>query len=633
MSIALTMRNALTGLQVNQSALAVTSSNLANLNTEGYSRKVVDQQSVIVGGQGQGVEIAAIERQVNEFLVRDLRRESSALGYAQVSAEYFDRTQELFGSLRDDSSIGAEITRLSTAMEALGTTPELSSNRFAAVNAAQAVARRLNDMAGQVQALRGQADSEIASSVQQINATLGVIAEVNARIASNRSLGLSTADLEDERDQAINAVAREMGIQYFERSDGQVTVLTKSGRTLVNGNQAATLDYAAATAMAASQSYPATIPGILVNGDPNTDITTELDSGRLKGLVDMRDATLPALTMQLDNLSVALRDELNRVHNRGSNTPMGLGLGAGPTVTGSRQFADPAAQQITIGAGESVEVVVLDANGDSVATTTLAAGTYSINAVATTIDGGLGAFGNAAVTPDGQLGLEIDSGYRVAFVDSGAAANQGDVAVAFNDAGDTSLSVSGTYLGFSSFFGLNDLMETPEPALSGFAAGANLAGQGDPQALGVSDTIRVRQQLVDDPAYLSRGVARPTGGTPAYRLGEGDNEIAQQLAGLFDRNLTFPTVPNGTPAAATTLAGYGETMLSFNANAAAAADEQLTFQSFLHENLKGKALEVSGVNQDEELANMVQYQNAYAASARLVQAASEMLDILIALGR
>src|SRR3546814_2986470 len=105
MPLARALSNALSGLQVNQAALQVTSNNVANVNTPGYSRKVVETSARVLGGQGAGVEISAISRAVNQFLMRDVRTETSTLGARQVRSEYYTRMQQMLGN-QDRKSTG-----------------------------------------------------------------------------------------------------------------------------------------------------------------------------------------------------------------------------------------------------------------------------------------------------------------------------------------------------------------------------------------------------------------------------------------------------------------------------------------------------------------------------------------------
>jgi flagellar hook-associated protein 1 FlgK len=287
---------------------------------------------------------------------------------------------------------------------------------------------------------------------------------------------------------------------------------------------------------------------------------------------------------------------------------------------GSRTITTPT-DPLTLGSG--VTFAILDADGNAVtAPMTLAAGATTPDAILTAIDGyltGAPGYGTAAWN-NSRMEIKLEPGYRLAILDSGPAADLGDATITFDADGDT---VTEDYLGFSNFFGLNDLFETP--ALSGGVLA--MANQGSD--LGISSTIAVRQSIVDDPSYLSRGMLRGT--SPNLSLGVGDNEIAQQLADAFGESFDYTSVANGPSAVATTFSGYAGVVLSFNASQTAAADSTLDYQSFFFEDLQAKFLSEAGVNLDEELANMTIFQNAYNASARLVQAVDEMFDTLLSL--
>jgi flagellar hook-associated protein 1 FlgK len=198
----------------------------------------------------------------------------------------------------------------------------------------------------------------------------------------------------------------------------------------------------------------------------------------------------------------------------------------------------------------------------------------------------------------------------------------GDATITFDADGDA---VTENYLGFSNFFGLNDLFETPS------LIGGVLSMENQGSALGISSTMEVRQSIIDDPSYLSRGMLRGT--PPALSLGVGDNEIAQQLAGVFGENFSYASVASGPSSVSTTFSGYAGVILSFNASQTAAADSTLNYQTFFFEDLRAKFQSEAGVNLDEELANMTIFQNAYNASARLVQAVDEMFETLLNLAR
>ena len=621
MSLSITLFNALSGLQVNQTALQVTSSNVANVNTPDYARKIHDQQNRTLGGIGYGVETAQIVRRIDQFLRRDLMQETTVLGASQVSADYLARMQTMFGSLGNNNALGNSMNDLATAIENVASSPEVAAHRFDAVNEAVEMAQYFNNMGTQVQELRTQADAEIADAVGVINAELEVIAELNAQIANNLVKGLPVGDLQDRRDVAVKSISEYMDLQEFTDATGQIRLFTKAGRSLVSGTSVSSLSYTTTPYMTANEVYPGAISGITLNGT-TTDITTEIDGGKLGSLIETRDETLPAMTAQLDQLAAQLRDEVNRVHNRGANTPFGQGTAATDPAAmyGSRSITNPA-DALTL--GSDVTFAILDANGNSVtAPMTIAAGATTPNAVLAAIDGYLTTapgYGTAAWNTD-RMEIKLEPGYRLAILDNGPAADMGDATVTFDADGDT---VTEDYLGFSNFFGLNDLFETPS------LTGGVMAVENQGSQTGISSTVQVRQSIVDDPSYLSRGMLRGT--APNLTLGVGDNEIAQQLADAFGENFDYASVANGPSSVSTTFSGYAGVILSFNASQAAAAESTLEYQTFFFENLQAQYQSEAGVNLDEELANMTIFQNAYNASARLVQAVDEMFDTLLSL--
>lgn len=624
MSLSIALNNALSGLQVNQTALQVTSNNVANVNTPDYARKIHDQRNRVLGGQGVGVETAEIARQIDQFLRRDLVRETTVLGNIQVASEYYNRMQAMFGSLGNNNALGNSISDLAVALEDVATSPEVAAHRFGAVNEAEEMAQYINDMASNVQTLRSQADAEIAAAVDIINAELEIISDLNSQIGNNTLKGLPVGDLQDRRDVAIKTIAEYMELQEFTDSFGQVRLFTSAGRSLVSGTSNSTLSYTVTPFMTANETYPTTISGIYLNGGAtppaSSDMTSEIQGGRLQALIEMRDRTLPAMTAQIDQLAGQMRDEVNRAHNRGANTPFGSGTAVGDAAAmyGTRVINAPG-DALTL--GSDVTFAILDATGNAViAPLTIAAGATTPTAIITAINGHLTSapgYGTAAWN-NNRMEIKLEPGYRLAILDNGPAADMGDATIQFDADGDLTQE---TYMGFSNFFGLNDLFETPELA-TGVPALANQGSQ-----TGISSTMAVRQSIIDDPSYLSRGMLRGT--SPALTLGVGDNEIAQQLADAFGENFSYASITDGPSATSTTFSGYAGVILSFNASATAAADDTLNFQSFFFEDLEAKFLSEAGVNLDEELANMTIFQNAYNASARLVQAVDEMLETLL----
>ncbi|MFD2207928.1 flagellar hook-associated protein FlgK [Kiloniella antarctica] len=624
MSLNVALNNALSGLRVNQSALAVTSTNLANVNNANYSRKVLVQETQVIAGVGSGVTADTIRRNVNTLIQRDFREETSTLSSIQTENNYLARIQQMFGTVANKNSVGDIIDNFSAALERLGSSPEISSNFFTAINSATTLTDRIQSMANTVQDERIRADQEITKAVADMELQIAIIAEINGTIPGQSAQGLPIGDLEDKRDQAINTLAKYVDIQYFQTEKNQINILTKSGHTLISGGFSADLSFRQTTLITANESYPAILDGIHLNagGNPSTanDVTSGMGGGKLESLFKARDTILPAVTNQLDQMAEKLRDEVNRVHNRGANTPMGKGTAAldPATTLGSRSFSNTA-QTLTI--GSDVNMVLLDANGAMVGGMgSITAGATTPAAVQAQINTFLGANGSAAFDANGQLEIKLNSNVRLAFKDTGAATNGGDSILQFDADGDT---VDESYNGFSNFFGLNDLFVTPQLGSTVPA----VAGQGS--QTGISSGIIVRADLVDQPSGISRGSL--SGTPPNYALGPGNNDVALGLAGVFEKNFTFSGVSNGPDTTSTTLSGYAGVMLSYSATVTQASDNSLAFQTSLTGDLEIKMQNESGVNMDEELANLVIFQNAYNAAARVITVTGEMLDTIIEL--
>ena len=140
MSLTIALQNALSGLSTSQSALQVISNNVANVNTEGYSRKIAVPLSRTLEGTGAGVELSDISRIVDERLLNDMRINLSSLGTARILDGFYNRIQDQFGTPASNSSISGTLTNLSTAMQALAATPESSTLQSQMITTAIAVA-------------------------------------------------------------------------------------------------------------------------------------------------------------------------------------------------------------------------------------------------------------------------------------------------------------------------------------------------------------------------------------------------------------------------------------------------------------------------------------------------------------
>lgn len=611
------LRTSQSGLIANQRALSTVAQNVANVNTPGYSRKEPTLEQRVVDGAGAGVDLAGLKRTVDEGLLKTIRLETASLQQNSVRQEYLGRIQTLFGSLDSDTSLAHTITDFQSSLEALAQEPNSALNQRAVVHSADDLAIRFRELSGALQALRQEADQAIGTTVREVNGLLTTIADLNDKIVRNGYAGHDTTSLQDQRDQSLDQLSGLMDIQVFRRATGEAVVFTAGGRTLVDGT-ARDLSHGIANQLSSGTSYTGGgLEGVFV-GDTTAanDISSEIRAGRLAGLIDLRDATLPGLQASLDTLAGGIARTVNEAHNRGLAFP---GHGS---LTASRTFTDPANQSITFQGSTDTRLVVFDGNGNQVGTTTmrslLAGASGTIEDVQTAINGwlsGLG-YGTAGLDTDGRLQISLADGRSIAFRDEAQVntpgAAQADAAIGFDRDGDSVSDES--HNGFAAFFGLNNV----------FSADV------EPGSAGTAESLNVRADLRSQPEKLSRGTVQWDANrslTGAYLVSNGDSSGIRTLATAFAAGTSF-AAGGGLPQVEAGFADYAGMVIANTATETAATRTETARQEELVETLKFKSDSLRGVNLDQELADLMLYEQAYSAAARVMSVVQQMFDSL-----
>jgi flagellar hook-associated protein 1 len=594
MSISLAINNAITGLNAAQSGLGTIAQNVANANTEGYSRKVINQSALVIGGVGNGVNVDSATRLANEFLGAQVRSQTSEYNESAVIDDFYRLTRNLFGSPGSNTSISDFLSDVVSSFESMANNPENAALRFGIVSSAATFADNAATVANDIQELRFSADQQIKESVDRVNALLAKVEDLNGQISLASAAGQPLGDLEDKRDLAVNGIAKEIDITVVTRSDGKVTLSTRAGTSLINDSRRE-LAYAPSSTAASTTTFGDirvfTLDG---NGDQtgsgdqiatsgtSPNVTTTLRSGRIAGLLQSRDKELNDMATALDEFVRVARDQINAVHNQGTGFP------GAPLLTGTRSVA---AGDVFQGTG-TVRVAVTNSAGtlvDSVDIDLGALGATTVNGVVNAINAGLAGNATAAITNGVLVVTADDSANHIGVNDSGTAENT-------------------TTRGFSHYFGLNDLF-----------TGSN------------ASTLGVRADIVSDPARISSAVLSKTAIATEVALTVGDNRAAQDLAGIGSSLFSFNAV-GGLPAMTITLNDYAGSMIGLSATRAAEAENNFNHRELVFENISARHQSETGVNVDEELATLVLFQNAFTMSARIVQIASEMLETLVNLG-
>lgn len=349
MSLTLGLNTALSGLLTSQRGLDVIAQNVVNVNTEGYTRKVMNPESRVLAGFGAGVQEGGLTRVVDEGLLKDIRRQNSNLGTLTVEKNYYPRIEDLFGEVGDDSSIAHKMQAMFEGFEVLATEVNKPAMHWATVQAGQDVTDLMGRMSDQLQSLRLEADRDIQDTVALVNEQISNIHDLNQKIVRNKAINAAADDLEDKRDTALSKLSEYMDIQYFTRNDGSVTVYAGSGAALLD-NSPHTVAHAATTSVDSRMTLAGgNFDKITIDGGED-DLGPSIKSGQLRALLDMRDTNIPNLQAQMDELAIRVKEEMNLAHNRGTTLPA-----MAHTFTGTRTFALQA--DITAGVENASEII------------------------------------------------------------------------------------------------------------------------------------------------------------------------------------------------------------------------------------------------------------------------------------
>jgi flagellar hook-associated protein 1 len=218
MSIVGALRSAVQAMSVTQAQFQIASTNIANVGTDGFSRKTAGTETIVVDGVAAGVRLTEIQRQVDAALIRRVREQTTIMGQIEARDDYLVRIQQLFGTLGDNSSIGHTTSRLAEAFEAMATLPDSAASGFGVVDRAVQLTDQLHGMTEELQRMRAEADQEIARAVEEINAQLAQIEDLNHQIVAARNTGAPHGELADKRDLLIGALAKQIDIRVIERT-------------------------------------------------------------------------------------------------------------------------------------------------------------------------------------------------------------------------------------------------------------------------------------------------------------------------------------------------------------------------------------------------------------------------------
>ena len=298
------LNTALTGLSLAQRQINVISNNVANADTEGYSRKILPQYAQVIDGQGAGVLASNLIRRVDMNLSSTLWTQVSSVGENSVQATYLSRIEQFHGPPDSEISIASYISGLEDSFTALSDDPSNPLLLSQAVDQAVDTAEKINDFADYVSTLRNDAQNEIVTTVNEINNLIGQIQNINEQIVTDLNNGRSIASSEDLRDQAVKELSGLIEISFFIQGDGAMILQTNNGAELL-GIEAHELTFNPSP-VAADLFYPDSGSGVYID-DPDepgsVNLTDASPGGKLGGLITLRDETFQKQMAQIDELA------------------------------------------------------------------------------------------------------------------------------------------------------------------------------------------------------------------------------------------------------------------------------------------------------------------------------------------
>jgi flagellar hook-associated protein 1 FlgK len=614
MSLIQALSTAMSGLRAAQAGLSVTAGNVANANTPGYVRENANLVETSAGSAGISVDVAGINRTLDQLVQTQLWTETSGGSYADAKAQLYQQLQQAYGTPGSANAFDTAFNNFTAGMQALATSPASSAAQSGALGAAQAFARNLNTTSSAIQGLRTQAEQGIATDVQQANAAMQQIAQINQELGGGSTQDSTTAALQDQRNQDITQLSQLMNIKVVQTGNNQVSVFTGSGTQLV-GTQASTLSFDAHGALSPTAVWSANPTqrgvGTITLTSPSGDTVDlvankSIQSGQIAAYLGMRDQILPQAQSQIDQLASQVAQALSNQTTGGTAVTVGAQTGFKVDVGGLLP-------------GNSAQIAYTDASNVQ----------HTVTVVRVDDPTALPLPNNPADPNNQVIGVNFTGGMASVVTQLNAALGAN---LQFSNPAGTTLQVlnaaAGTTVNSLSATATTTTLASGSPQLPVFLDGTTpitgaITGSGS-QDTGLAARIAVNPALLANPSSLVMYAPATSAGDPTR-----PNFIAGQLV---NAQPTFQ--PQGGTGGQTapftgTFANYISQMVGQQAQAANAATNLQQGQDVVVNALQQRLNSSSGVNIDQEMSNLISLQTSYGANARVMTTIQQMMTTLM----
>jgi flagellar hook-associated protein 1 len=609
------------GLSAAQVALNTVGNNISNVSTPGYSRQTVLQAQNISPSSGQytigsGVSVTAVQRAYSAFLTQAVWSSNSSMQGATTTSNL---ATTLNSTLSASGNLQTALDSFYGAFSTVANTPGVASSRQALLGSASSMVTVFNTLGQQLASQQGQVNSQISSTVNSINNVASNIATLNGQIAQAGSSAPNA--LLDQRDQLVQTLSGYLGVTTSTQPDGSISITASNGQALVSGSSS----YAMSTGGSA---YDLTRTDVF--DSTGNDVTNKISGGTLGALLNYRSGVLDNVQNQLGQAAIGLSSSVNAQQAKGLTATGQQGGAMFSVPTPTVQSSSTNTGNATVSASISDVSQLTSSNyvmsyngtqwslqttaGQSVPMTTNPDGSLSADGLTISVSGTAQAGDSYQILPtrDASTGLSLsmtdpnDIAAAALLTSTPASGNTGTAtmgSVTVQNSSNAALMNNATV----SFPSANTYQVTDSSG-NVLSSGSYAAGQ----------TISANGWSVT-----------PTG-TPSandsFTIGLNSNGLKDTSNAVSMASLANVGVLNG--GSQSVIAAYGSLTTNIG-TVGSQATTNLSTQTALYNQAMSAQQSVSGVNLDEEAASLVQYQQAYQASAQVISTAQTIFTSLI----
>ncbi|MBY0612179.1 MAG: flagellar hook-associated protein FlgK [Beijerinckiaceae bacterium] len=626
---------ALSGLTTTQAQIEVISQNVSNQGSVGYTRRQATLVQQVTAGNTTGVQVASIQRILDTVVQSQLRTETSAAAYTSVQNENFAQIDQIFGQPGSSGSLDAAVNAFTTALQALSNDPGNSITRNGVISAAQALAQRLSGISTDIQTQRDGIEAHLADDVNTVNGILSNLQDLNNKIIGLGSTQASAALL-DQRDKQISELSKYVDVSVSSTANNGVRITTTGGLPLLDIN-ASKFKYDQHYVLNATSQYSTdplvrgvgTVTLLSPNGGAGIDVLANgsIRSGEIAGLVNLRDKQLVQAQAQVDELAAGLSNAV--ANNQVAGAPVANGFNVDltnyPIQPGNEVTIDYTVgginKRITIKRVDDTTITPPNLY-DAQKLAELNESTVNNRVIALDFSGGVaGALAQLAT----KIGAGTEAPLPAGISLTSPGANQiqavsttpATLTIGKVNGSITSTALSGQDVALPLFIDT----QTGKPYTGSFEGSVD-------QTNGLAQRLALNPAVINNPGSLVV-YTNASGVTTLAGDAKRPNFLIDQLT---KANQAFSPLggigSNGAPFDGTVV-DFAKNVVQNQSGRVIDAKNIDDGQQIVLKSIQKTFSDNSGVNIDQELAHLIEVQNAYSANARLISTVKELFTTLL----